>query len=81
MKLIDTFLMAGAVGFLVIGILQTMEVGFANGYWAFMLMIACFFARLWRRGKEVQAQQRQNDEQQNTQRKAKLTQKRKKKRK
>ncbi len=74
-------MISGAVGFFLIGIHQLMTVGFANSYWAFMIMIVLFFGRLYRRGKEVQQEEAEKKHHHETQRKQRLKSKRKKKRK
>ncbi len=51
MKLIDTILLSLAVAFLIIGIHQTMTVGFGNAYWAIMLALLLFFLINLRRRK------------------------------
>lgn len=51
MKLIDTILLSLAVAFLIIGIHQTMTVGFGNAYWAVMLALLLFFLINLRRRK------------------------------
>jgi hypothetical protein len=54
MKLPDIILLSLAVGFLIIGIHQTMTVGFSNAYWAIMLALVLFFFLNLRRNKQRQ---------------------------
>lgn len=81
MKLIDTFIMAGAVGFLIIGILQSMEFGVAASYWAFMLAVALLFTSWYRKRELEHRKQQENSKVNKMQRSANLNQKKKKKRK
>lgn len=43
MKLLDVILISLAVAFLIIGIHQTMTVGFLHAYWVIMLALLLFF--------------------------------------
>jgi len=43
MRLTDAILLSLAAGFLIIGIHQTITVGFGNAYWAIMLSVVLFF--------------------------------------
>jgi hypothetical protein len=52
MKLPDILILSLAVAFLIIGIHQTMTVGFGNGYWAIMLTLILFFLFNLRRRKQ-----------------------------
>lgn len=49
MKLLDIILLSLAVAFLIIGIHQTMVLGFGNAYWALMLTMVFFFAFTFRK--------------------------------
>ena len=44
MKLRDSILLSLTVGFLIIGVHQTMTVGFQKAYWALMICLILFFA-------------------------------------
>ena len=44
MKLTDVLILSLAVGFLIIGIHQTMTIGFGKAYWAIMLSLILYFA-------------------------------------
>ena len=43
MKILEVVLLSLSIAFLIIGIHQTMRVGFSNGYWALMLALVFFF--------------------------------------
>jgi len=43
MKLIDVLVLSFAVAFLIIGIHQTMTLGFGKAYWAIMLALVLYF--------------------------------------
>jgi hypothetical protein len=43
MKLRDSILLSLTVGFLIIGVHQTMMVGFQKAYWALMICLILFF--------------------------------------
>jgi hypothetical protein len=43
MKLADVLILSFAVVFIIIGIHQTMTLGFGKGYWAVMLALIFFF--------------------------------------
>jgi predicted membrane protein len=43
MKLPDVIFLSLAVTFIIIGVHQTITVGFGNAYWALMLALAFFF--------------------------------------
>lgn len=51
MKLIDILILSLAVAFLIIGIHQTMVLGFGQAYWALMLTLVFFFAFTFRKRK------------------------------
>lgn len=51
MKLIDILILSLAVAFLIIGIHQTMVLGFDQAYWALMLTLVFFFAFTFRKRK------------------------------
>jgi hypothetical protein len=54
MKLPDIILLSLAVGFLIIGIHQTMTVGFGKAYWAIMLSLVLLFLFNLRKSKQRQ---------------------------
>jgi len=54
MKLADILILSLAVVFLIIGIHQTMVLGFENAYWALMLTLILFFMLTLRRNKRKQ---------------------------
>jgi len=43
MKLFDVLVLAAAVAFVIIGIHQTISLGFEKAYWAFMLVLILIF--------------------------------------
>jgi hypothetical protein len=43
MKILEVVLLSLSIAFLIIGVHQTMRVGFSNGYWALMLALVFFF--------------------------------------
>lgn len=51
MKLPDVVLLSLATAFLIIGVHQTMTIGFGNAYWAFMVALIFFFVYNLRRRK------------------------------
>jgi hypothetical protein len=51
MKLADVILLSLAVTFSIIGVHQTMNVGFGKAYWAVMLALVFFFLYILRRRK------------------------------
>lgn len=51
MKLIDVMLLGVAFMFIIIGIDQTIVLGFSKGYWAFMLALMSFFLFNYRKSK------------------------------
>jgi len=51
MKLADILILSLAVVFLIIGIHQTMTLGFGDAYWALMLTLILFFLFNLRRKK------------------------------
>lgn len=53
MKLVEVVLLALAVVFLIIGIDQSITLGFANGYWAIMLALVFFFVYMIRKRKKT----------------------------
>lgn len=54
MKLPDIILLSLAVGFLIIGIHQTIMLGFGKAYWAIMIALVLFFMLNFRRNKQRQ---------------------------
>jgi hypothetical protein len=52
MKLPNIILLSLAVAFLIIGIHQTMTIGFSNAYWAIMLALILFFMYTLRKPKK-----------------------------
>ncbi|HEY3401935.1 MAG TPA: hypothetical protein VGK59_01030 [Ohtaekwangia sp.] len=54
MKLADILILSLAVVFLIIGIHQTMVLGFEQAYWALMLTLILFFMLTLRRNKKKQ---------------------------
>lgn len=54
MKLVDVFLIGLTIMFLIIGIDQTLFLGFQAGYWAFMLALAAFFAFTYRKSRRAE---------------------------
>ena len=51
MKLLDVVLLSLAVAFIIIGVHQTINVGFGKAYWAIMLALVFFFLYNLRRRK------------------------------
>ena len=51
MNLVDVLLLSLATVFIIIGIHQTMLVGFGNAYWALMLALILFFVYNYRKRK------------------------------
>jgi hypothetical protein len=51
MKVSDVIFLSLSIAFLIIGIHQTMTVGFGNGYWALMVAMVFFFVYNLRRRK------------------------------
>lgn len=51
MKLIDVLVLSLAVAFLIIGIHQTMTLGFGKAYWAIMLSVVLYFVYILRKKK------------------------------
>jgi hypothetical protein len=54
MKLIDVLILSLAVVFIIIGIHQTMTVGFMSAYWAIMLSMILLFIFNLRKRKQQQ---------------------------
>jgi hypothetical protein len=54
MKLTDVLLIGLTIMFLIIGIDQTVVLGFDKGYWAFMLALVPFFIFNYRKTKRAQ---------------------------
>jgi hypothetical protein len=54
MKLVDVLILSLAVVFIIIGIHQTMTVGFMNAYWAIMLSMILLFIFNLRKRKQQQ---------------------------
>lgn len=52
MKLLDILLIGFTIMFLIIGLDQTLVLGFKNGYWAFMAALAAFFAFTYRKSAQ-----------------------------
>jgi hypothetical protein len=50
MKLPDILLIGFTIMFLIIGLDQTLVLGFRNGYWAFMAALVTFFLFTYRKG-------------------------------
>ena len=55
MKLADVFLIGLTIMFVIIGIDQTLKLGYEHGYWAFMLALATFFGFTYRKSKRGEA--------------------------
>jgi hypothetical protein len=55
MKLPDVLLLGLTVMFLIIGLDQTIVLGFARGYWAFMLALVPFFVFNYRKSRKNSA--------------------------
>jgi amino acid permease len=53
MKLLDVVILALAVVFLIIGIDQSITLGFASAYWALMLALILFFLYTFRKRKKA----------------------------
>jgi hypothetical protein len=51
MKLIDAILLSLAAGFIIIGIHQTMTVGFGSSYWLILVATILFFLYTFRKKK------------------------------
>lgn len=51
MKLVDILILSLAVVFLIIGIHQTVVLGFQNAYWSLMLTLILFFVVMLRKSK------------------------------
>ncbi|MDH4092179.1 MAG: hypothetical protein OEV74_10825 [Cyclobacteriaceae bacterium] len=51
MKLFDIIVLSLAVALLIIGIHQTMTLGFGNAYWAIMLSLILYFVYILRKKK------------------------------
>jgi hypothetical protein len=51
MKLVDVLVLSLAVAFLIIGIHQTMVLGFGKAYWAIMLSLGLYFVFNFRKRK------------------------------
>ena len=51
MKLFDVLVLSIAVAFLIIGIDQTLSMGFEKSYWAFMLVLILIFVYTLRKKK------------------------------
>lgn len=51
MKLVDVILLSLSIAFLIMGVHQTIRVGFGNAYWALMLALVFFFVFNLRRRK------------------------------
>jgi hypothetical protein len=49
MKLLDVIIISLAVVFIIIGIYETMRLGFGQGYWAVMIAILLFFVFNYRK--------------------------------
>jgi hypothetical protein len=54
MKLVDVLILSLAVVFIIIGIHQTMTVGFTQAYWAIMLSMILLFIFNLRKRKQQQ---------------------------
>lgn len=55
MKLADILLLGLTLAFLIIGVDQTIVLGFSEGYWAFMLSLVLFFVYNFRKNKKMAA--------------------------
>jgi hypothetical protein len=51
MKLVDVLVLSVAVAFLIIGIHQTVTLGFEKAYWALMLALVLYFVHTLRKKK------------------------------
>ena len=51
MKLADVLLLGLTIMFLIIGIDQTLILGFNHAYWAFMLALVAFFTLTYRKSR------------------------------
>jgi hypothetical protein len=51
-KLTDVFLIGFTIMFVIIGIDQTLFLGFNHGYWAFMLALITFFVFTYRKSRK-----------------------------
>jgi hypothetical protein len=51
MKLVDVLVLSVAIAFLIIGIHQTMALGFEKAYWALMLALILYFVYNLRKKK------------------------------
>jgi amino acid permease len=60
MKLRDAILLSLSVALLIIGIHQTMVLGFQKAYWAIMLAIVFFFFYTLKKGKDAEPQDEEN---------------------
>ena len=61
MKLIDTFIFSGAIALTMIGIHQSMTVGFKESYLFYMLAISLLFWYLYRKGKTLREKKEGED--------------------
>ena len=52
MKLIDALSLMFSLGFMVIGVDQSIRFGFANSYWIFMLSLGLLFFYGYRKGQK-----------------------------
>lgn len=54
MKLQDILLLGLSIAFIIIGIDQTIVLGFGQAYWAFMIALAVFFIYTFRKSRAKQ---------------------------
>jgi hypothetical protein len=52
MKLADVLLLGLTIMFLIVGIDQTVVLGFSKGYWAFMMALISFFIYNYRKSRK-----------------------------
>ena len=52
MKLADILLLGLSIAFLIIGIDQTIVLGFSHAYWAFMIALIAFFLFTFRKSRK-----------------------------
>ena len=60
-KLPDILLIGASALFLIIGIDQSIVLGFDKGYWAFMLSLAAFFGFTYRKGRRANPVEEKED--------------------
>ena len=52
MKLADILLLGITLAFLIIGVDQSIKLGFSQAYWAFMIALVAFFAYTLKRSRQ-----------------------------